>query len=161
MKTTKRILSVTTALMLCLGLMLGLCACNSTADETPTQTATQTQVTEAVLPAIWADAMYTDDTTLGTGKTQVNVKVTADEKSVTFTINTDAKTLGDALLENNLIEGEESEYGLYVKKVNGMLADYDADQTYWAMYKDSEYLMTGVDATDIKSGEQYEIVYSK
>ena len=37
-------------------------------------------------------------------------------------------------------------------------ADYDADGLYWAFYKSGEYLMTGVDTTEIADGEQYELV---
>ncbi len=97
-----------------------------------------------------------DDNVLGEGKTKFNFTVVdkaGDE--TTFEIHTDKKTVGDALLEHKLIEGEEGDYGLYVKKVNGILADYDKDQTYWAFYIDGEYAMTGVDKTDIEEGKTY------
>lgn len=110
---------------------------------------------------LWEDATYRKDTTLGDGETTVLVEVKVDDQSVTFTIKTDKTTLGDALLEHELIDGEDSEYGLYVKVVNGITADYDVDQSYWGFYKDGEYLMSGVDTTEIKDGEHYEIVYSK
>ena len=60
-----------------------------------------------------------------------------------------------------LIDGDESEYGLYVKKVNGITADYEKDKSYWAFYKDGEYMQTGVDSTEIADGEHYELVYTK
>ena len=69
--------------------------------------------------------------------------------------------LGDALLEYALIDGDESEYGLYVKKVNGITAEYEKDKSYWAFYKDGEYMQTGVDSTEIADGEHYELVYTK
>ena len=47
------------------------------------------------------------------------------------------------------------------KKVNGILADYDVDKTYWGLYKNGEYLMTGVDTTEIADGEHYELVKTK
>ena len=50
---------------------------------------------------------------------------------------------------------------LYVKKVNGILADFDKDQTYWGFYQNGEYLLTGVDTTAIVGGEHFEIVYSR
>jgi len=84
--------------------------------------------------------------------------VSAEDKTVTFTIHTDGTTLRQALEENSLIAGDESDYGLYVKTVDGMTADYDADGLYWAFYKSGEYLMTGVDTTEIADGEQYELV---
>ena len=110
---------------------------------------------------LWENATYTKDTELGEGKTTVQVKVKVEEQSVTFTINTDKTTLGDALLEHQLISGEESQYGLYIKVVNGITADYDVDQSYWGFYKNGEYMMTGVDGTDISDGEHYELVYEK
>ena len=104
---------------------------------------------------LWENALYTADTTLGSGAVAITVQVKADDKSVTFTVNTDAETVGEALLQHKLIEGEESQYGLYIKSVNGITADYDVDQTYWAFYIDGEYAMSGVDATAIEAGKTY------
>ena len=111
--------------------------------------------------ALWESTTYLEDTTLGEGKTTVKVEIKAGEHSITLTIRTDRTILGDALTDLRLIEGEESTYGLYVKKVNGITADYDVDQSYWGFYKNGEYLMTGVDSTTIADGEHYELVYEK
>ena len=93
---------------------------------------------------------------LGEGKTQFNFTVVdKDGKETAFDIHTDKTTVGDALLELELIAGEESTYGLYVKTVNGITADYDVDQTYWAFYVNGEYGMTGVDSTNIEAGATY------
>ena len=110
---------------------------------------------------IWSNAAYTKDTELGNGAKTVAVEVKAVGKSVTFTIKTDKATLGDALMEPNLISGDQSTYGLYVKVVNGITADYDKDKTYWALTKDGESTATGVDYTEIADGEHYELVYTK
>ena len=64
--------------------------------------------------------------------------------------------MGEALAELGIIAGDESEWGLYVKTINGITADYDTDGTYWAFYIDGEYAMTGVDATEIDE----EAIYS-
>ena len=109
----------------------------------------------------WEKATYLKDTTLGKGSKTLKVVVKADEQSITFTIKTDAETVGAALLENDLIAGDQSQYGLYVKTVNGMRADYDTDGYYWAFYKNGEYMMTGVDSTAFADGEQYELVREK
>ena len=83
-------------------------------------------------------------------------KVTdADGKETDFTISTDKKTVGEALLEENLIAGDDSEYGLYVKTVNGVTLDYDKDGMYWAFYVNGEYAQTGVDSTEITAGAEY------
>lgn len=92
----------------------------------------------------------------GTGATTFTFVVTlADGATTTYTIHTDKETVGEALLELELIAGEESEFGLYVKTVQGVTADYDVDKSYWALYIDGEYAMTGVDQTDIKEGATY------
>lgn len=111
--------------------------------------------------ALWDYATYKTDTEMGEGSKTVYVEVVVEENSVTFTIHTDRAILGDALVDHNLVEGEQGAYGLYVKKVNGITADYDVDQSYWGFYKNGEYLLTGVDTTEFSDGEHYELVYSK
>lgn len=110
---------------------------------------------------LWADAVYTEDKAFGEGEKTVQVEFELEEKKITFTIHTDSTILGDILLENELITGEEGPYGLYIKSVNGVQADYDKDQAYWAVYQDGEYLMSGVDSTEISDGDHYEFVYTK
>lgn len=104
---------------------------------------------------LWEEATYRDDTELGEGANTFTLVVEIGEEKVTFAISTDKKTVGDALTELGLVEGEETQYGLYIKKVNGVLADYDIDQTYWAFYINGEYAMSGVDTTDIVNGTTY------
>ena len=110
---------------------------------------------------LWGEALYLEDTSFGEGEKTVEVEVRAGEKSVTFTVSTDAETLADALTEHSLIEGEDSAYGIYVKKVNGILADFDIDGYYWSLEKDGEYLMTSADTTEIADGEHYEFIRTK
>ena len=99
---------------------------------------------------------------IGEGEVEFNLTVSDFEgKSTVFAVCTNKKTVGDALLELELIEGEQSEYGLYIKKVNGITADYDADGTYWAFYINGEYASSGVDTTDITAGANYELRVSK
>ena len=131
------------AVLLCVLMLLATVACQRKVDAT----------------GAWKDATYRGDRTFGKGAITVEVEVKAGEESITFTIKTDKETLGEALLEHNLIEGVEGAYGLYVKKVNGILADYDVDQSWWCLYKNGEMMMTGVDTTEIADGEHYELVY--
>ena len=101
-------------------------------------------------------------TKLGEGKTQFNLTVVDKEgKETAFEIHTDKTTVGDALLELGLIEGEEGAYGLYIKAVNGITADYNVDQTYWAFYINGEYAMTGVDSTPIEADVSYSLKVEK
>jgi len=162
MKNFKILLSA----VLCLMMLAGLTACGTPAATTTTTAAETTTVAETTTAAaaaegVWADALYTEDTELGEGAITVKVTVEAEDKKVVFTLHTDKTILGDALLDNKLVEGEEGPYGLYIKKVNGMLADYDVDQTYWAFNKGGEAMMTGVDGQTIADGEAYELVRTK
>ncbi len=113
------------------------------------------------LSGLWQNATYHTDTELGEGSKNMIVEVKADNQSVKFTIHTEAETVGAALLENELIAGDEGEYGLYVKEVNGITADYDVDQSYWAFYIDGEYATAGVDSTEIAEGSTYKLEYTK
>ena len=94
---------------------------------------------------------------LGEGATTFTFKYTdADGNSKTYEIKTDEKTVGAALLKVGLIAGETSEFGLYVKTVDGKTYDYNTDGKYWAFYINGAYAATGVDATDITAGDSYE-----
>lgn len=104
----------------------------------------------------------TDGRHYGFGEKEFTLQVTdGEENTTTVTVSTDAATVGEALVELSIIAGEDSEWGLYVKTVNGITADYDADQTYWAFYIDGEYAMTGVDATEIAEDTVYSFAISK
>lgn len=93
---------------------------------------------------------------LGEGATQFSfVIVDQDGNETAVEIRTDKTIVGDALLELGLLEGEAGPYGLYVKKVNGIAADYDKDGVYWAFYAGGDYSMTGVDQTTIEAGATY------
>ena len=91
------------------------------------------------------------------GTKNITVTIIADGKeTVTKNISTDAEYLRGALDEEGLIAGDESEYGLFVKTVNGITAD-DAKQQWWCFTKGGETLFTGVDSTPIADGDTFEI----
>lgn len=148
-KFTKTIFTV----FLATTLILSLAACGKT--ETPNSDAANTEA------ELWKNATYNTDTELGQGSKNLLVVVKAYDQSVLFTIHTDETTVGGALLENNLITGDDSAYGLYVKSVNGIVADYDADQSYWAFYIDDDYAVSGVDQTEIAEESVYKLEYTK
>ena len=106
------------------------------------------EVSEEVSAAETAEA-----TDIGEGNTEFAFEVVLEDGTTTlYNVHTDEKTVGAALLGVNLIAGDDSEYGLYVKTVDGVTADYDKDGTYWAFYIDGEYASTGVDSTDVVHG---------
>ena len=139
-------LSVILCMMLIAAMAFGTTGCN---DKTSQEAASETVVSA-------------ESQVLGEGKTQFTFTVTDQEGTESsFEIHTDKETVGEALLECGLIAGDEGAYGLYVKEVNGIVADYDTDGTYWAFYINGEYASTGVDATAITEGDTYSFKVEK
>ena len=97
----------------------------------------------------------------GEGEKTLSFAVDCLHETAAVTVKTDAATVGEALTELSIIAGEDSEWGLYVKTINGITANYDEDGTYWAFYIDGEYAMTGVDATEIAEDTVYSFAISK
>ncbi len=132
---TKKLLSLLLCLMLCAAIAMTGCSDNSS----------------SALPS-----MPTAATVKGEGRTVFPFTVIdADGNETTYEIHTDKTTVGEALLELGLIEGEEGAYGLYVKTVDGITLDYDTDGMYWAFYANGEYAMSGVDQTEIEADTSY------
>ena len=101
-------------------------------------------------------------TEVGSGKTKFTFTVVDGQgKETVFEVSTDKENVGDALQELGLISGEESQYGLYVKTVIGITADYNVDQTYWAWYVNGEMASAGVDQTPVTAGGNYAFKVSK
>ncbi len=140
MKTARRI----TLLLLALLMIASLIACN-----------------RAEKTGVWEDATYRHDKTFGKGEKVIEVEVKAEDQSITFTVKTDKETLADALLEHELVEGEDGAFGLYIKKVNGIEADFDKDGYYWSLSKDNVPSLVGASGTAIADGEHYEFTRTK
>ncbi|MBQ7839160.1 MAG: DUF4430 domain-containing protein [Lachnospiraceae bacterium] len=140
-KSSKKLSSLLLCMVLIVAMALFTNGCNSN-DKSEAQSAVASTVA--------------DGSVLGEGSTVFPFTVVdKDGNETEFEIHTDKEIVGEALLEVGLIAGEESEYGLYVKTVNGITADYDTDGTYWAFYVNDEYAMSGVDTTKIAEGETY------
>ncbi|MBR2634735.1 MAG: DUF4430 domain-containing protein [Clostridia bacterium] len=150
-------------MLACLLILCSFFSCDLAEESgTESKTAEETQSAEEIAAeGHWKEAVYRKSTELGSGSKTVSVTVEADGKKIVFTLHTDKETLGEAMQEHSLLEGEESAYGLYVKKVNGILADYDVDQYYWSLQKDGVPLMTGVDGTAIEASDHFEWVRQK
>lgn len=107
-------------------------------------------------------AVAKDGDTLGTGETEFPLIIAdQDGTEIRITVRTDKTVVGEALQELGLLEGEEGQYGLYVKVVNGIRADYDKDKVYWAFYVNGDYAMSGVDVTEICAGDEYALRVEK
>lgn len=149
--SNKKIVILSLTIMLMASMVCGAAGCGGNNQQSQNNVQnTEVQITETQSVE---DAQVT---ILGEGATQFAFTVVdKDGNETNFEIHTDKEIVGDALLELELIAGDESEYGLYVKTVNGITADYDADQTYWAFYVNGEYATSGVDTTAIEEGVTY------
>ncbi len=164
-KTRNMLLSRILCMMLIVAMALFTVGCKKDEKENPnsqdanvtaTAEALQDDASEGKADAEPAEDAASDVTELGEGALNFGFSVVdKDGNEKKYLIRTDKETVGDALLEQALIEGEEGDYGLYVKKVSGITADYDVDKTYWAFYINGEYAMSGVDKTSITAGDSY------
>ena len=165
----KRSLSLSLCVLLLAAAVLGTTGCSnsnsgsSSASGVSGTAPTSSDVTSSLPQSSSAAAAQDADAeVLGEGETIFALTVTdGDGKTTAYQIHTDETTVGAALQSLGLIEGEESEYGLYVKSVCGITADYDTDGAYWAFYIDGEYASTGVDSTEIVPGSSYALRVEK
>ena len=152
MKRLKKALSLLLCMVLIVAMALITTGCSDNAGSKTAET------TAEAVPEASAEAV----TVLGEGSKMFDFSVVdADGKETWFEIHTDETTVGAALMENGLLEGEDGPYGLYVKVVNGISADYDKDKVYWAFYVNDAYGATGVDQTEIQEGEIYSFRIAK
>lgn len=149
----KSTLKVLLALLISLMMMLCICGCSEKESQNDGADAVATTVADTTADTAADDSA---ETVVGEGSTSFKFTVTDDDgKDTVFTVKTDKTTVGEALQNAGLIDGEEGAYGLYVKSVKGIVADYDKDGKYWAFYVDGKYALTGVDKTDIEDGVSY------
>ena len=115
-----------------------------------------------VLACLLAAVLYiqTRPETAEGAKTIDVVVVHGDGTEATFQYQTDAEYLGEVLVENELAEGTESAYGLFITTVDGETAD-DSLQQWWCITRSGEMLSTGADQTPIADGEQYELTLTE
>ena len=156
----KKIQSLILCMMLIVAMALTTVGCNTQKDSGVEENAAVVEETvkngvEESNAAV-EESVENEVEVLGEGETKfLFTVVDKDGNETNYEIHTDKETVGEALLDLELIAGDEGEFGLYVKTVNGITADYDVDQTYWAFYVNGEYAMSGVDATEIEDGVSY------
>lgn len=95
------------------------------------------------------------------GGKHVTVEVVhKDGSTKEFAYDTDAEYLSEVLLDAGLISGSDSAYGLMVDTVDGEVADYTVDGSYWALYVNGAYAETGVSSTPVQDGDAYTWAYT-
>ena len=88
--------------------------------------------------------------------------VNKTQESTIYELKTDAEYLRGAMDEAKGLtyDGSESEYGMMVSTVNGEIADYNVDQSYWGFYVNGEYCNYGIDTQPVYDGDAFRIVYT-
>lgn len=96
------------------------------------------------------------------GAKAIVIQVT-DNNGVTtdYQHNTDAEYLSQVFdeIDGLTVEGDVTEYGLYIKTINGVTADYDTDGAYWSIYVNGEYGSYGADSQPVADKDSYQFVY--
>lgn len=82
--------------------------------------------------------------------------VHADGTSKGFNLSTDAEFLGSYLVDEGIIEVGGADEGMF-NYADGEAAIYAEDQTYWGFYINGDYATTGIFATPIEDGAEYEL----
>ena len=100
------------------------------------------------------------DTAQGAKTITVEV-VHGDGSSKEFTYHTDSEYLGEVLLAEGLVAGDQGEFGLYILTVDGEDAIFEESGAYWALYQNGEMTTTGADTTPIQDGDSFQLVYTK
>lgn len=87
----------------------------------------------------------------------ITVTVVAKDKTEkVFNIETEKKTLGDALFEEGLVTEDEHKSGFY-SYIDGVRADYTLDKCWWSFSKDGKDVMVGANDLKIADGDKFEI----
>ena len=109
------------------------------------------------MAAIWLGSRET----AAEGSKDITVTVVhKDASEKTFQYHTEAEYLSQVLLEEGLIQGEEGPYGMMITAVDGETADWNVDQSYWALYIGEDYATTGADGIVLTDGGEYSLVYT-
>lgn len=114
----------------------------------------------AALVAVWM--IFGAKPQAGAKEITIEVINSADE-SIMYEVNTDAEYLRQAMdeAEGLTYDGTESEYGMMVSTVNGEVADYNVDGSYWSFYVNGEYCNYGIDTQPVADGDAFVIEYAQ
>lgn len=114
-----------------------------------------------VLIAAMAAAYMVTRPEVVSGSKDITVKVIhKDGSEKVFEYSTEAEYLGEVIMAEGLVNGEETSFGLYFDTVDGEKADWSADQSYWAILIGEEYAIVGADGIALTDGGEYTLVYT-
>ena len=96
------------------------------------------------------------------GSKAITIEVVNKAKESTiYELKTDAQFLKQAMEEAEGLEfeGSEGQYGLTISSINGEVADFTKENSYWSFYVNDGYCNYGVDSQPVEDGDAFKIVY--
>jgi maltose-binding protein MalE len=157
----KKLALLAAAAVLAATLLAGCGAANSTASSAAASEEAASSV--AASEEAVSSSEGSDQVSAATAETvEATFTVTyADGSAEEFALDVaDGTSLADALADAGLISEEEAAAG-FVTEVNGVLADWNADQAWWCL-TDGDGEMTAVGVADIQlhEGDRYAFTYT-
>ena len=114
----------------------------------------------AVIAIMAGVFMATRPETVAGGKKITVTVVHKDGSEKVFEYATDAEYLGQVIVDEGLVNGQDGPYGLYFDTVDGEMADWNVDQSYWSILVGEEYATVGADGIVLTDGAAYSLVYT-
>ena len=115
----------------------------------------------AVIIALMAGIWFATRPETEAGSKAYTVTVVHKDGTVKdFSYRTDEEYLAGALLEEGLVSGEDSQYGLTIITVDGEDAVWEKDNAYWAIWIGEEMAMTGASETLVYDGSIFKLEYT-
>lgn len=97
------------------------------------------------------------------GSKSITINVIDDKQTTTaYQLTTDAEYLRQAMEEADglTFSGTESEFGLMIDTVNGVVADYNINGAYWSFNVNGDYCQYGIDTQPVMDGDEFSIEYT-
>lgn len=117
----------------------------------------------AVFLCVW----YVNRPTAQSGAKTVTIEVVhKDGSEKEFVCQTDVEYLDKLLVDEDLIQAEEGEFGLFINAVDGEVADFSVDGGWWCVNRynsqtDSyEMTTTGISETVLADGDRFQLIYT-
>lgn len=176
MKNNKKIIIAACVLVAVLAILLGFYFANkpkssdsSAKEETKTEQSSEavveskeeSVVSEESTEEVIAEAPETEEVAGEDAEDlkQITIKVENKEGEVVeYSLKTDAEFLVDAMneaegLTYNAVNG-------FVDTINDQTADWNTDQSYWAIYVNGEYGMYGIESQPVEDGFEFLFQYT-
>lgn len=90
------------------------------------------------------------------GEKYLRVDVIHSGSVTVHEFTTDAETLAGALLEQEIVEDNQTAYGLYILTADGVTAD-ESKQEWWCITRGGQSVTTGASEIMIADGDVYEL----